>query len=992
MTSSANPDAVTNDESTPQKMPPNGKIGVGAADGGNVTRRPSSPSQPVQRASTASQPPLMPSTATSPKTSRDPSPVRPPLKPGLSSAAKLARSRKNSQDLSPHRVSNASGSTAPGVPSAAAIQRALSATGTPQLPSPATSELLIDAPRPQKSTKAPTGTVGSSRASIPPRLKSPPITLSATPNRSSIYSPRRTDHVPLTPSITVDRPTPTSASSLEADTEEVDVIPRSGTRTPVKASIGTGPLETVQEGSLPKHDPNAIEAVSKATDKERPSTIEESLLEDSEPKVFNTLAESGSESGGNKNTRGKSESKDGRKASMSYAKPRPTTVNAKKSFSQLNSTKAKIASEGSARNMTVETETVSSVPQVAVGGGAGERGVPGRMDTNGSIRLKPSIETIRPKKEKKRTARKTPSINSGTGGSSRRFHHHHIHSRAPSPMITSPEPTISPNSRHVSHQFHYSSGSGQVSRRGLLTQPAALEPSLHRPALNVRKSSTVLTNFRARTASSKADIFEAKVASAVDEANSSDSEETFVYESNPPEPHSARPNRFHSRTPSATSMASQVDYHGTRFRQDGHHSITGKKSMKFTNHPNYSHGDNAEGGRNGALGSGRSSGGNHSHHHHIGRYGRGTAGHTSLFDDESPFPTAAKPLRTPGSNGSRLSPRPTTPRSPHPFRAPGFSKSNIPLSYDLEGEGADDERMPLIGSVRSGRTRNSRRPPNRSDARDDVKPAGFCRRLSCCIALAITVGLLVATIVVALVMCSKPLFEVHIKEIQSVIASEQELMFDLHVHAVNPNLVAIQVTELSIDIFAKSKYVGADASWEAVRKQRATDLPQGYTRRVQLHDPEADQRRYGTQDGVDEGNDPIQDPDGDPQLQLLGRILEFDSPLIFEASPLRHQSLSSIGEVRLAKPGNHTKGVSQWWEKAIQHPFELRVKGPIYYSLPISSRLRTATITGSVLVQPEAPIDDHDSLSFQATQDPSATHRSSETFRVGVARGNEFTS
>ncbi|MCJ1399243.1 hypothetical protein MMC11_002445 [Xylographa trunciseda] len=989
MTTSANSDAVTKDEPVPQNMSQNNRTGSGT-DLGHITRRSPSPSQPLQRASTTPLPPPTSSATTSPRSSRDPSPVRPPFKPGVSSAAKLARSRKNSQDLSPHRASNASGPGVPSVPSAAAIQRALSATGTPQLPSPATPEYLIDAPRPQKSSKASVGTAGLSRAPVPPRLRSPPISLSTTPNRSSIYSPRRTDHVPLTPSITLDRPTPTSASSLEGDTEETENIPRAGMRTPVKGTIGSNILETVQEGSLPKHDPSAMETVNQLADKDHPPTTDESLLERSVPRMSNTPMESGSESGGNRTTRAKSENKDERKASVSHTKPRPTTVNAKKSFSQLNLTKAKIAAEGSVRNMTVETETVSSVPQVAVGGGAGERGASGRTDTSGSIRLKPSIETIRPKKEKKRAARKTPSINSGTGGSSRRFHHHHIHSRAPSPRATSPEPSTSPDFRYASDQFHYSTGYGPVPRRGLLTQPAVLEPSLHSPLLKVRQSSTVLTSFRGRTASSKADIFEAKVASAVDEANSSDSEETFVYESNPPEPLSARPNRYHSRTPSATSMASQVDHHGNRFRQDGHHSITGKKSMKFTNHPNYSHGDPVEGGRNGTLGSGRSSGGNHSHHHHIGRYGRGTAGHTSLFDNESPFPNAAKPLRTSGTNGSRISPRPATPRSPHLMRASGFSKSNIPLAYDLEGEGADDERMPLVGSVRSGRTRNSRRPPIRSDARDDVQTTGFCRRLSGCIALAIVVGLLVAAIVVALVLCSKPLFEVHIREIQSVIVSEQELMFDLHVHAVNPNIVAIQVTELSIDIFAKSKYVATDASWGIGRKQRATGLAQDYSRHAQQRGSKTDRQEYWTQDGIDEGNDPIQDPEGDPQLQLLGRILEFDSPLIFEASPLRHHSLSSIGEVRLAKPGNHTKGVSQWWEKAIQHPFELRVKGPIYYSLPISSRLRTATISGSILVQPEAPIDDHDSR-FPRTSEPSTvTHKASERSQFSPDQGIRF--
>jgi hypothetical protein len=74
--------------------------------------------------------------------------------------------------------------------------------------------------------------------------------------------------------------------------------------------------------------------------------------------------------------------------------------------------------------MTVETETVSSIPQVAVGGVASATG------GNGSLRAKPSSETIRPKKDRKKSTRKPPSVTSGTGKPSdssyrRIFHHCH---------------------------------------------------------------------------------------------------------------------------------------------------------------------------------------------------------------------------------------------------------------------------------------------------------------------------------------------------------------------------------------------------------------------------------------------------------------------------------------------------------------------------------------------------------------------------------------
>lgn len=68
--------------------------------------------------------------------------------------------------------------------------------------------------------------------------------------------------------------------------------------------------------------------------------------------------------------------------------------------------------------MTVETETVTSIPQAAIGGPQGERVAQGRGDPSGSLRLKPSNETIRPKKDRKKATRKAPSINAGTGRSS----------------------------------------------------------------------------------------------------------------------------------------------------------------------------------------------------------------------------------------------------------------------------------------------------------------------------------------------------------------------------------------------------------------------------------------------------------------------------------------------------------------------------------------------------------------------------------------------
>lgn len=81
-----------------------------------------------------------------------------------------------------------------------------------------------------------------------------------------------------------------------------------------------------------------------------------------------------------------------------------------RSNSSLAPAKTRAAHEGSTGHMIVETETVSSIPQTAISSTA-DRG----NSQGGSLRLKPSTETIRPKKEKKKTVKKPPSIISTAG-------------------------------------------------------------------------------------------------------------------------------------------------------------------------------------------------------------------------------------------------------------------------------------------------------------------------------------------------------------------------------------------------------------------------------------------------------------------------------------------------------------------------------------------------------------------------------------------------
>lgn len=220
-------------------------------------------------------------------------------------------------------------------------------------------------------------------------------------------------------------------SNAGIDEADEGIFVASGMRTPVRGpSVSAPTLETVQESivpSTPSIGATKSHHGGKGGSDDRPESIAEDSMEEHLAKGTKTRPESGSESGGNKSTATSRESKEVRRPANSA---KPPIMHPKKSITQLHPAKTKSVSEGTAKNMTVETETVSTIPQVALGGGAVERTASGRAETGGSLRLKPSNETIRPRKEKKKVMRKTPSISSGTGRfpfiSWEEFHQHQM--------------------------------------------------------------------------------------------------------------------------------------------------------------------------------------------------------------------------------------------------------------------------------------------------------------------------------------------------------------------------------------------------------------------------------------------------------------------------------------------------------------------------------------------------------------------------------------
>lgn len=572
----------------------------------------------------------------------------------------------------------------------------------------------------------------------------------------------------------------------------------------------------------------------------------------------------------------------------------PTAPSRKPSTSSLTPAKTRPNAEGS-KHMTVETETVPSIPQASLSN-ASDRAASARTNAGGSIRAKPSSETVRPKKDKKKITKKS------------------------APFVSRPNST-------------------------------------------------------------KAELFEAQVASEID-GESTDSDETFVYESNPAEAQSR--SRHHSRNPSTTSLASVADRHGvglgSRVLTNGEGAadrpVKPKRSMKFASN-SYASSSIDDESTDATHGTVRTHNQRPTARHelyprHVGRVHRDTGqGSDSPLESDSPFSQAHR-LRTGAGLGwrsptkSARSPRSDTTTFMHTPTKKPFD--NIP--FDMNSGTSDDEREPLLRSSRDPRTRG---PHHLRHVNFYDEPP---RRSTCCGTLAGFVFIL-ATVVVLTVLgggfvfaTSKPLYSVSVMEIQNVLASEQEIMLDLLVQATNPNIAQITISDVDVNVFAKSSHVADPRDPGHGDGELIKSRPRDRVRRELRHPTVAFSSTIRISEGVDDGTDPICPPwepdcdfpggaDHDQQTMLLGRIFYFDSSLSFEPSPLRHLPSNSSGELRLAHPGNRTEsGGSERWERVIQHPFELIIRGILKYQLPLSTREQTKSVGASVLVHPEEGVDE----------------------------------
>jgi hypothetical protein len=160
-------------------------------------------------------------------------------------------------------------------------------------------------------------------------------------------------------------------------------------------------------------------------------------------------------------------------------------------------------------------------------------------------------------------------------------------------------------------------------------------------------------------------------------------------------------------------------------------------------------------------------------------------------------------------------------------------------------------------------------------------------------------------------------------------------------------LVVVTIDSADLVIFAKSKYAGTDSQWWKRPQAR-------------------DSLRLGNRKRDDDPLDPPQGDDPNTNTNLeIGHIYEFDSPLTFEGSPFRHEPTFSLGQIRVTHPGNKTTPAgSERWGRALQHEFELIVRGTLKYKLPLNQKLRSISVNGQVTVKPNAADQDPDTVHY----------------------------
>lgn len=168
---------------------------------------------------------------------------------------------------------------------------------------------------------------------------------------------------------------------------------------------------------------------------------------------------------------------------------------------------------------------------------------------------------------------------------------------------------------------------------------------------------------------------------------------------------------------------------------------------------------------------------------------------------------------------------------------------------------------------------------------------------------------------------TKDLTNVAITDIQNAVVSQDELLFNMVVEAMNPGWFTIGVKDVELDIFARSGYLSAAEDDEGVMESVVETV-------------------------------------------LLGTVCNLETEMTFDGILFNRELVEQIGEIKLVQPGKNLTGVvanndtvpppdnSAKWEVISKSPFDLVVKGVLKYSLPLSKGTKSIAVSKTSYIDP----------------------------------------
>ena len=419
---------------------------------------------------------------------------------------------------------------------------------------------------------------------------------------------------------------------------------------------------------------------------------------------------------------------------------------------------------------------------------------------------------------------------------------------------------------------------------------------------------------------SKADMFAAKVAYAVDEADSSDSDETFVYDANPvPQD---LPRRPYLRTRSASSLPQSPRLHNRPSTLAGAGSGPPTLSATAVNTPTTqlpsfvpeNHPGNPTNDQSSRSGSRSAS---------PATSNRGRSSKTRKTSDSpqrrsfsrGPFVVSRTP--SPAGYGSDRQ----LPSHADSLRAKNnyLNRWRSTVVTDGDGDDEDDyadsfrregrlrpatESTPLrhMGSQYRNLARGSYGSyvnPSPHDFGRNAKPAPLYVRVTLWTMIALTCVLSFSFIFGLFLASSRPLQDTHIARIAEIVPSDKELVFSMVVGAKNPGYLSVQISDAELDIFATSKHVD--------KKKRTV---------------------------------------------LLGNVTELESPLLYRGTFFQHPNEWALAGVKMVTPcaGPNDEAACWQWGNISSHAFELTVRGSLRYRVLFGGEVK-APVSATVHVK-----------------------------------------